>query len=684
MTEGPLSVSSLEGDHGLRFRDRIEDVRFEIYTDDPVSPRSADTAPFAEPLDVAVAVETKVVRFPYRSGCYVRSPETATATQVVSGTERIEFDSCEIEPLSTPFTLYVRAGGPLTISVNAEHLQFTLDRPGPVVFGVRSDHSQPAGTVRTTSDPRDVMRAVSTFGSALKTLSPRRSYPTLRGHPPLVEQGSELSIPDTVTVPDSGVTVEVPPDLASVYRVAPLAYYLGATVRPGAEPRVLADGVSLSLSTPTVGTERRIDQFLKQTFFLDCVVRHKANEESGLHERDAVESSLTFDPAAVYDAPLPERVVAYDDVPFEAVEPHLPAWPLHSDFEPRIEHVGYLPFAAKRLSSMRVRESPDASTLAPEPSGVTEFVRSPVSGRRDPATGNTLGSDPPETDALTHAWLAPGCPTGVSTPDVSSMTAQATRSVESVGETTVDVVCTDREMATETTGDLYGLRELVDFDVTVHHDCSVNELATLLRGDSDFFHYIGHVDDDGFRCADGTLDARTLDAVGIESFLLNACRSYEQGRALVDAGAVGGIVTVATVFNEEATTVGRHVARLLNKGFPLDATLTVLDYGSVSAERYAVVGAHRQRICQPERGNTGLCLLDRDGDDYELGYVWLPSDEMELGTEGIHEPGDERHYLATGYVDTWTLPESEVEARLTSPLVFEGELHWTDELPDGA
>ncbi len=59
---------------------------------------------------------------------------------------------------------------------------------------------------------------------------------------------------------------------------------------------------------------------------------------------------------------------------------------------------------------------------------------------------------------------------------------------------------------------------------------------------TDFLHYIGHIDDDGFQCRDGRVDGTTLDQVGIGTFLLNACNSYDQGLGLVEQGAIAGIV----------------------------------------------------------------------------------------------------------------------------------------------
>jgi len=78
-----------------------------------------------------------------------------------------------------------------------------------------------------------MMEAVSALPSALKTTSPERTWPTLRGHPPLLELGDRLEIPDAIDPPDGEISLTVPREYASVYQAAPLAFFLGATIRPG-------------------------------------------------------------------------------------------------------------------------------------------------------------------------------------------------------------------------------------------------------------------------------------------------------------------------------------------------------------------------------------------------------------------------------------------------------------------
>lgn len=88
---------------------------------------------------------------------------------------------------------------------------------------------------------------------------------------------------------------------------------------------------------------------------------------------------------------------------------------------------------------------------------------------------------------------------------------------------------------------LYGNRDGLEFDVSVTRNATRAELADVLTsmGDTDFFHYIGHVrDGTQFVCTDGALSFDQIAATTTPPrvFLLNGCSSYELGRAFIDAG----------------------------------------------------------------------------------------------------------------------------------------------------
>jgi hypothetical protein len=695
-----IDIVPLADGTGLEIHDRIEDVRFELYTDTPVEPTRVSTDPFRFPVTTAVEIDATTLDVPLSWDVHVRDDAgDVVETTVEGGRAETDHGLYEIEIMNTPVKLYARTRAAVRVESTDRWRRLSLRDADGVTLGIRSRHKQPGATIRVPDDPTAVARAVSTFGSALKSTSPERSYPSLRGHPPLVERADSLSIPAELDTPETDVRIEVPPRLSAVYRVTPLAYYLGATVEIESEPTLIAGSTDLSLSPAGLDFETRVNRVLQQQLFCDCLVRTEGLYPEELHERTAVESSVGLDFASLYDAPLADRIVAYDAVPFDLVEPHLPTWPLTVDVEPSPTHRSSLPFLARSLALVR---TPEKRTPADVSSSgeVAGFLRSgsnesgeadepPVAGGVNAVPRRSAGPvapgdelfDPEPADSISQAWLGEGYPLGAIKPNVAAAKRRFTETVNEAGEITVRVVCNDREMSTEITEELYGFRDLVEFEVTVHRELSVAELRQLLEDDADFFHYVGHIDETGFACADGSLDARTLDDTGVKAFLLNACASYRQGEALVEAGARGGIVTLSTVFNEQAMELGRAAARMLNRGYPLDATLAILDEGPLASHRYGVVGDRRVRVCQSENGTPTFLNVTTVADRYEIEFYNYPTTQFDVGstaTPWIAQDGS--YYLTGGRLDTYRITGEKLDEFVHRtgefPALVDGEFRW--------
>jgi hypothetical protein len=684
-----LTVTSLDAQPGLAIYDRIDDVRFELYTDRSVTPATVSPDRFRVPVSTAVTVSAEQITLPKRAGCCVRTRDGTDVTRVSSRQpETLPADAYELELTSLPLKLYCQVPGPVEIDPIEGGTRFTLDDPTEITLGLRSFHEQPAGVVRTTADPFDLMQAVSTFGSALKTTSPERSWPTLRGHPPLLERGDELSIPDGLEPPATDVHVEVPPTLEAIYRVAPLAYYLGAPVEAGGTPAVVAGGQSLPLDERGAGLDEGVHRFLSKSFFLDCLVRTEGLYDIDLHERSTVEPHVPFDFETIYDAPLAERLVRYDEVPYVLLEPELPQWPLCADVRPTAATLSYLPFAANRLAQVRIADGIQTATADVEPAQLGTFFRGEQRGIAR-STGDAEQAewediqffDPPTADATTHAWVGEGYPLGTAKVDVDAMCRRLERTSEEPEAISIRIVCNDAAMAEETAGDLYGLRDLVEFDITVDHDLTTDEFRALLTRETDFLHYIGHVDEQGVVCADGSLDLRSVERTGVRAFLLNACHSYRQGEALVHAGADGGIVTLSRVYNEQATKMGQLTARLLNQGFPLDATMDVLGYGPLSSHRYAAVGDHRLQICQADDTRPALAMLRRTNGSLKCRICeYTTPSGLGLGLASRpHISGSSQWNVSGGPTDEYEVNISELRDGLevgSIPILVDQNIHW--------
>lgn len=708
-TLGP-SFEPLDGAAGLEIVDPIERLRYVLRTPEPVTPTPVSGERFRSPIDAAVAIRTAAVILPSVVLAHVRDESGAVRAEAEHFADESFPEGVYTIELNAPIKLYLRVHGPCRITADAEHTRIEFGDESDVLVGARSYHKHPATTITTTGDPTDLMTTVGAFSSALKTTSPERSYPTLRGHPPTVELGDELHVPDGLTPVESGVTIELPPTHRAVYLAAPLAYYLGAELVPGENALLRTEtGFEYPLQADD-GFEHEIERLLKQTFFLDCLTRTEGAFGFDLYERRAVEAHPEFDLdfTRVYGLSLAEQVESYLDVPFEILEPHLPQWKLTAYVEPTPESAEFLPFLVNDLAAVRTTHAEDI-TVAPE-QVIGSFTRMPRSSSRPvtespPPDGDELdtrtddtgarGGDaelrdtlyvrPPPTDSLESAWVGKGIPLGASKAMIEAYQNRLDRPPNEE-DITITVVCNDPVMAEErgVVNQTYGSRADLPFDVTVERDLTTAELREVIATRTEFFHYIGHVDDEGFECADGRLDATTLDTVGVDTFLLNACWSYEQGMALIRKGAIGGIVTLTDVINVGAIQMGKTLARLLNAGFPLGAALEIARGQSIVGKEYIVVGDSGVSLTQPEGYFPNLCDITRDEISFKLGYRTYPTSQYGLGGVVIPLIGERSiHHLSSGVVNLEGISKTKLEQFFDledAPVKINGRLRWSSDV----
>jgi hypothetical protein len=674
---------------GLAVVDPIERHRYVLSTG-AVEPVPADTGRFRFPVDSAVVVRTDHVGLPSVVSVHVRDATGAVVAHAEHHAhEKLPADDYILE-VSAPIKLYLRVESTLDISADAEGMTIAFDGRTDVAVGARSHHERPAATVRTPADPESMMRAVSTFGSALKTTTPERSYPTLRGHPPTVELDDSLDLKG-LEPPGTGVTIEVPPEYGAVYAVAPLAYYLGATVAPGTEPLLRTDrGFEYSL-VQTGDFERTVARTLKQVFFLDCLTRTEGLYPVDLHERRVLEGELDLDFATLYERSLVARLEAYLSVSYATIADHVPTWKLTAHVAGVPASVESLPFVVADLAVVRpVHQTGDSNeaSMAFDGGSATVLEASEVGGGFVQGPGDIDIEEPlirPESDgSLEQTWIGTGTPLGASK---ASLTAYRNRleRTPAEGDIAITVVCNDAAMDDERAVEAsYGDRADLPFDVTVARDLTTAEFADVLSGQMDFLHYIGHVDSRGFACADGRLDARELDSVGVDAFLLNACQSYRQGMALIEGGAIGGIVTLTDILNSEGIKMGRALARLLNAGFPLRAALDIARGESIMGDEYLVVGDGGLAIAQVPHLHPNLSEIEKSSSSFDVTYKTYHGSGNGMGSIIIPKIGENREgYLSPGIINSFAVSKSGLKEFLSlenSPVKVRKKLYWSNQL----
>lgn len=695
----PVRLEPVTDPSGVAVIDDIQGVRVPFVTPESVVPSPNASMEFCFPTDVSYDLDTTSLRIPTPVNVCVRDRAGRVVVDVPHhASETLSFDqyTVEIGGLGVKVYLSVRSGLRIPPATEGTRTITAVDAER-ICLGVRSLHNRPATTVTTTDDPTDVMRALSCFGSALKTTSCERSFPTLRGHPPQIERGSRFAAPPALerTPAETDIHIELPPTFEHIYPAASLAYYLAAPIVSGDRPRLVVDGTAHSLEHPD-GYDRAVARLLEHVFTLDCLTRTEGFYPVRLAERERIEDAIDLDFAALYDQPLAEQVATYLTVPFETVAPIVPRWPLTTTVAPTEANIEILPYVVADLSCIRTPRTETATEPAVDAyhDPLNEFLRSSsMSGEQRSARGSfELDTEwvhtqtPQSTESITHLWFDDGYPIAGAKPTLDA--CQRRLAATSSGPIDVAVLSNAPEMHAETdVAELYGMRDLIAFDVTVFEERKRTAVREILTTEYDLVHYIGHVTDDGLQCADGWLDAATLDRVGTRSFILNGCRSVGQGMALVEAGAIGGLCTLRDVANTPATNVGRTVARLLNAGFSLGGALDLITDFSVTGHQYMVVGDPRLTIATC-KGMTALLLEvhSQGPEQYEATVFGRPVASAQLGSLCMPFLGAEETYtLNSGRILSKAVTRTELQTLLDRdrfPVRLDGELTWSDRITD--
>jgi hypothetical protein len=675
--------ATVVGGPDVRIKDPIERTEFDFYSLTDVEPEPASTEPFEFPVDSAVRVRTARLETAKNLNIIVRSQDGEMLKQAANKQEvRVPHGAYLIQVLTSDMMIYLLVKSSVAVKRTDQGVALDFGAEVNVRIGSRSYHTRPTAIIDTSEDPKDMMQAISMLGSSLKTTSPERSFPTSRGHPPLISLSDELRIPDNLERPDTGVKIEIPTKYKSTYIVSPLAFYLGAEVVPGDTPKLVTEnGYEKSLTSPD-GFQAEVKRVLQQVFFLDCITRTEGANKVDMKERIEVEPKVDFDFATLYDRPLAEQLDVYLEIPFETLKPHLPNWKTTVDIEPEPKRVEMLSHAANDLAIVRCPTRSDAADIKPQPEELTEFYRATSDESDGQETPDVINVEP--TDSIEHVWAGEGFAIGASKANPDAYRRRF--DVEPKESIEVDVVCNESKMVDENiVGDIYGIEETYTFDVDYHEQVTSDELRELIASPTDFLHYIGHVTTDGIECSDGLLDVREVDEIGLRTFVLNGCQSYVQGNELVKRGSIGGVVTLSKIGNRAACEIGMLLARLLNNGFPLQSALSISKERNLSGNQYATVGDGSIELVKSDGGNPVLTTIQKEGDSYSVSIDSYPlKNGSAMGTLHMSYIGESTpYYLNSGCLSVDGICADELDEYLNVgvfPVSIDGEINWSNEI----
>ncbi|WP_439026862.1 hypothetical protein [Haloarchaeobius sp. DT45] len=678
---------------GVEVLDPLEQVSLHVSTSTNQFWDGPDDVPFEEFVDETIALETWYVEFDIGIFLVVLDEQmNFVARAVDQDLQTLPFGTYIVN-IPTAVKSYLLFSGKPSIRVDEDGARIEFETVRRVVFGLRSNYTEPRSTIETTDRPSDIATTISALSGGITTTSPDRTFAALRSHPPRIEVGDELVIPDDVSLPATNIELVVPPRYGALFTAAPLTYYLSATLRIGDDPRLVVDGEQFPL-----GTEQPLEDDLVRTlqhvYFLDCLARSVGTFAHDPPADAELLSTLPFDLEWAYEADIEDRVKQYLQVPFDDTATEIPRFPMVAHVPARPDSLSSIPHVLHRFGLVR----PARGTLmSPGQSAIPAFAREAQSADSSPATGVGHATRhvklDARDDAITHAWFGPGVPTNGAKglPKSFDNAFRGRTPKDTLG---VLVVCNDEEMLPEheVLDEFYDRRTGIERNVSLRSDVRTSDLSALLCDERyDLFHFIGHATESGLRCPDGYLDTGTVDSVGMDLFVLNACETYEQARRLVDGGAVAGVATNTQVANGDATTIGRDVSRLLSDGFSMSGAVELatvqLDVGS----QYLVLGDGLSRYSRKENVAPTVIELERRGDDsfgIAVQTYIRGTDRFGSTTLNVIDTGEGTRWsetvldpdtTSTHVLSREGLPEAVMgfgNGERGPPVRMHGELHW--------
>ncbi len=651
---------------GLRVSDRRAAV--EIAAPDWGEFYAGGTLP--RPVDTTVSGQVSQLGFGTPRATVTSLTGGTTHTSIGDGSTELPPDTYLLD-VPAPIETAVRFDGPATVRAPERSLEVSFVGRQSVTLGFRSPLRRPESTIEIPPTPAGFASAVSHLHAGFETTGPEKSLPALRGHPSSIEYADAVDVPDRIAnaTADTGIELRVPADLETILTVSPLAYYLQATVS-------IEAGIVPTISAP--GLTRRLDgdlpeavaALLRRVFYLDCCCRTAGPSLAGLPDL----RSLELDPDRLSD-PV-RRLAAYLEVDEDAVA--LPEWHLATYLPAEPEAARALPYALDRLSLVHPPKTRPLDGKELLQRSLTDFYRQ---GARPSASVDAV--KPVLGPARSHAWLDETVPIDVFNARTEAF-ENGLSGLDTDGRLPFIVVQNDPEMDGEhaEVARIYEEHAAdLPIDVTVHHQLTREELSTVFQRPSAFVHYVGHCDVEGLRCTDGNLSAEEIPESNAQTFFLNACGSFYEGRALVERGSVAGGVTFSKVLNGQAATVGTTFARLLVYGFSIDRAMQLARRRIMMGKNYAVVGDGTHVLGGRRDRHPGTLTVEPADESFSVAYDVLPN----WTAGGWYYPdgigSDVPHLHGTTTESTLDLSSFlDVLERIDAPVIYDGQFFWPEEL----
>ncbi|WP_306057372.1 hypothetical protein [Natronococcus wangiae] len=565
-------------------------------------------------------------------------------------------------------TLFVRLRFDGAATVSNRHggaLEISFPQPTPVTFGFKSPVDYPRHEVTVEPTTEGIATGLSHLSATIETTTADRVHRNYRGYPPLLTFGEETRVPDPIAekTPDTGIELLVPDRLAALFPAAPLAYYLGARLRPAdvAAPILRAPSVDLRYEFDGLAHfETAAPDLLRRTFFLDLMASWNDPGSPTTHEFDRLEDAgVDLDHCA--DGTIAERLAAYLEFPADPVDEILPEWPYVMTVEPSVSNAASLPHLLYDLAAI---------ALPPKRAPGRESVTEPA-----PEPGSTLVAELAQCRAvqgvLGDVEGAPGFSALPQAYENRITHLERNR----VGRTVIVVFTGETDVDRRSVVEQYARRNVpVSTSVRRLDAPTRDELAAAFERGGEFLHYVGRCEDGGLVCQDGTLETADLPENGVQLFQLDAPNSRAAGIGLIEAGSIAG---VARTEPDPAASVSTTIGKLVLSGQSLAAAHTCAACGEDERD-LVVVGDGTHRFVA--NWNPSPIHAFRTTADGSVRVIIVPFPVDPVGAYWLQDWSDAKHLTPRSI--TIDVPPNELNDYLSvnnRPIYYDGRFYWTDE-----
>ncbi|MFC7203337.1 hypothetical protein ACFQJC_07400 [Haloferax namakaokahaiae] len=668
-------------------RDTVNSRQSTFHFEHLIEPQQSDAVGFPFPAMAKCSLSTAAVTIPNSVAVVVRTGDREMLGQVShQSSDSFPADEYYVE-LNTAVKSYLHFTSAFDVQSTEEQVQISFQAEVPVELASRAHVNQPTATIQTTEDPAHLAEAITAL-SAGQLDSPERSYPAHRPHPPAIELSDRLDLSAVDSRPNDELTIEVPETPKGVFAAAPLAYYLKSNIEFDSDPAFVVGDRRYDLGAQY---EETLADILKQVFYCDCLVRTEGLYQVELDGLENVRDHFSVGFDTLYEMDTATQLRHYLAVDIDQLRPRFPQWLLTAYVSSNPKTIEAIPHLLDELAIIRTEPFVEIPKQTLESQALDLFLRTPF---RSPLTRSGDGEQWPESERFVRIEKDDSKHHTSVSDDICLNANEFIRQGYLNRENrplsdqpiTVVVVHNDAKMIAEAkqVRTVYGTHKQFEFELQTYEAVSREQLAEILQSDIDFLHYIGHATHEGIECTDGYLDVETLDDVAIETFFLNACQSYTQGRHLVEKGAVGGVVTLSNINSHSATDVGAMLAKLLNQGFTIRSGLEIARSMSITGGQYSTVGDAGVELVQAESGTPYLVELEETSDGWRTTVETYPTKTFGMGSLFSLQIGPSgRYYLTSDTHGPFDLSAEKLANFLSleqAPVRVDNILRWSSEI----